>query len=31
MTTFRKPYKIKYIYIGSRVYEVINGFATRIR
>lgn len=26
----RKPFKIKYIFIGNRTYEVIDGFATKI-
>ncbi len=26
----KKPYKIKYIFVGNRVYEIINGFSIRV-
>ena len=29
MINQKTPYKIKYIFIGDKTYEVINGFTTR--
>lgn len=26
----KKPYRIKYIFVGNRVYEVVNGFSIRV-
>ena len=26
----RNPYKIKYIFVGNRVYEIVNGFSIRV-